>query len=367
MKNACILLKKRISVESEGANEVLAVFRRDGYTFEEILIMLQANEARLRAVIAQRKGECDILLLLCDHSSLPIVQSYLAGIVTEKERVSEYANAAIYQLGGCTLFLLSTDETETGIGFAYNACLPYLQKKNGGRLENLVIRCMGVNEARIQSLIAQAELYAAGKVRIAHLRKYDEDILEIAYDCTTPKIVVDEVVRMFAVGLEDTVYAMKDISLEEQLVAALKLRGKKLSIAESFTGGGIAKRITSVSGASEVYFEGLNTYDELSKLKRLGVSEFSLRTAGAVSDQTAYEMALGLLNTGDCELAIATTGLAGPKSDRTMLPVGLCYIAVGTKEKIFVYRYKFDGTRKEITEKAINYALFLAYKLLKNW
>ena len=87
---------------------------------------------------------------------------------------------------------------------------------------------------------------------------------------------------------------------------------------------------------------------------------------GAVSDQTAYEMALGLLNTGDCDIAIATTGLAGPKSDRTLYPVGLCYMAIGTREKVSVYRYKFDGSRKDITEKGINYALFKAYKHLKN-
>ena len=87
---------------------------------------------------------------------------------------------------------------------------------------------------------------------------------------------------------------------------------------------------------------------------------------GAVSEKTAYEMALGLLNTGDCDIAISTTGLAGPKTDRSMLPVGLCYIAVGTRERICVYQYRFDGSRKDITEKAINYALFQAYKMLKN-
>ena len=146
----------------------------------------------------------------------------------------------------------------------------------------------------------------------------------------------------------------------------LKLRGKKISVAESFTGGGIARRIVSVSGASEVYFEGLNTYDERSKIKRLGVSDFTLGSRGVVSDQVAYEMALGLLNTGDCDLSIATTGLAGPKSDKSGLPVGVCYIAIGTKERVTVYRYKLDGSRDEITEKAINYALFLACKRLKN-
>ena len=89
-------------------------------------------------------------------------------------------------------------------------------------------------------------------------------------------------------------------------------------------------------------------------------------TVGAVSDETAYEMATGLIAAGDCDISIATTGLAGPKSDRTELPVGLCYIAVGLKEKVYVYRYRFEGTREEITETAINYALFLAYRQLKN-
>jgi nicotinamide mononucleotide (NMN) deamidase PncC len=77
-------------------------------------------------------------------------------------------------------------------------------------------------------------------------------------------------------------------------------------------------------------------------------------------------MAAGLIATGDCDVSIATTGLAGPKSDRSMLPIGLCYIAVGTKEKVFVYRYKFDGDRETITKTAIQYALFLAYKQVKN-
>jgi PncC family amidohydrolase len=122
----------------------------------------------------------------------------------------------------------------------------------------------------------------------------------------------------------------------------------------------------SVSGASEVYFEGLNTYNEFSKMKRLGVRDYTLKSYGAVSDSTVYEMAAGLIATGDADISIATTGIAGPKSDKTGAPVGLSYIAVGTREKVFVFRFRFDGNRKEITEKAINHALFLAYRELKN-
>ncbi len=65
-------------------------------------------------------------------------------------------------------------------------------------------------------------------------------------------------------------------------------------------------------------------------------------------------------------MAVATTGLAGPKSDRSGLPVGLCYISVGTRERVRVYRYVFDGSRQDITEKAINYALYHAYKEVKD-
>lgn len=232
--------------------------------------------------------------------------------------------------------------------------------------DRTVIRCVGAGEAHINGLIDRAKRIDGGAIEYRRSRRYDEDTIELRYDENIPKRLADDVIRVFAEGLEESIYALDDTPLEKRLIELLKLRSKKISVAESFTGGGIARRLTSVSGASEVYFEGLNTYSELSKIKRLGVSEYTLRTFGAVSDQTAYEMAAGLIATGDCDISVATTGLAGPNSDRSALPVGLCFIAVGTKERVFVYRYKFDGDRNEITETAINYALFLAYKQLKN-
>ena len=123
--------------------------------------------------------------------------------------------------------------------------------------------------------------------------------------------------------------------------------------------------MVEIPGISEVYFEGLNTYSNKSKIERLGVKEETLEKYGAVSAQTAYEMAYGLLETGNCNISIATTGIAGPKSDGTKKPVGLLYIAVGTEEHVSVYEYNLKGTRLSITETAINIALFLAFKKLK--
>lgn len=232
--------------------------------------------------------------------------------------------------------------------------------------DKTTIRCVGAKEAQIKALIERAQSFDGGQIAYCHTRRYAEDVIELTYGENISKRLAEDVLRVFAEGLEESIYSLDDTSLPKQLVWLLKLRDKKISVAESFTGGGIARKITSVSGASEVYFEGLNTYSELSKMKRLGVSEYTLKTFGAVSEQTAYEMAAGLMATGDCDICITTTGLAGPNSDKSGLPVGLCFIAVGTQERVFVYRYKFDGSREEITETAINYALFLAYKQLKN-
>ena len=366
MKNVCIIVKDEVSVRNGGEVAVLDAFYLSGYAFKEIRILSQADKETLASAVLSLKAEYENILILAEKSVLPMIRSYFSASFGNTTMVTNFGVAGIFADKRCSLFLLSADNSETGVGFVKNVCVGYLQNKYGLRFEEIVVRALGASEARVRSLLIEAERRADGKIAFNRVRKYDEDVISIVYNSNTPKMLVDDVLRLFAEGLGDTVYALNDISLEEQLVTLLKLRNKKLSVAESFTGGGVARRITSVSGASAVYFEGINAYNEKAKIKRLGVSEYGLRTVGAVSDQTAYEMALGLLNTGDCDVAIATTGLAGPQTDKSLLPVGLCYIAVGTRERICVYRYKVDGNRQEITEKGINYALFMAYRLLKN-
>lgn len=367
MKRVCVLLQKKMNISETAASSVLNAFSFNGYEFDELCILPQSEESRVRETLARLKKESEMILLLADKTALTVAKRYIDESFSQESMQGSFGNAGIYREKQCTLFLLSADKTETGAEYVKNACVPYLQQQNGIRYEKIVLRCVGANDSRIQALFAECKEYSGDKMRYARTRKYDEDILAITYDSNSPKMMVDDVLRKLVDGLGDTLYAMEDTSLEERVVSILKLRQRKISVAESFTGGGIAKRLTAVPGASEVYFEGLNTYNESSKVKRLGVSEYTLKMQGAVSDQTAYEMVCGLLNTQDCDVAIATTGIAGPKSDRSMQPVGLCYLAVGTREHIRVYRYIFDGDREEIREKAINYALFYAYRQLKDY
>lgn len=365
MKNACVVWKndKNSSFE-RGINSVTDAFRLGGYLFDEMRILLNTDEKRLLSAVEDLQGAYENVVVITD--ALIYAKTALSTLFGEESFQGTVSGAGIFSRQSKSVFVVSANDSDSGIGYIKTTCLPYLERKYGAKLDRTVIRTVGANEQHVKNLLLKAQNIDGGKMRYFHTRKYDEDVVEILYDENVSKRIADDVLRVFADGLEESVYALDDTPLAQQLVRLLKLRMRKISVAESFTGGGVAKRIVSVSGASEVYFEGLNTYNEYSKVKRLGVNEYTLQSFGAVSDQTAYEMAAGLIATGNCDISIATTGLAGPATDRSMLPVGLCYVAIGTKERVFVYRYKFDGTREEITEKAINYALFLAYKQLKN-
>lgn len=132
----------------------------------------------------------------------------------------------------------------------------------------------------------------------------------------------------------------------------------KLFFAESFTGGGLASLVTSVSGASEYFIESVVAYANEAKHDRLGVPNEILEKLGAVSFETCFYMTQPTKSVEN-GVWVSTTGIAGPKSDNTLKPVGLCYIGVRSKENVFVYEFHLGGDRKTITESAIIIAITL--------
>ena len=151
------------------------------------------------------------------------------------------------------------------------------------------------------------------------------------------------------------------------LIEELKQMGLKISVAESFTGGNISAKLTSVSGASAVFYEGIVAYNEDAKVKRLGVSDKTIKEFYPVSCEVAYEMAKGLRVNGKCDLSIATTGIAGPNSDDSNFPVGLCFIAINFKGIVTVYKYNLNGSRREIVNQGTNLAINLAIHTINNF
>jgi len=193
---------------------------------------------------------------------------------------------------------------------------------------------------------------------------FKEDLVITIKILFTPES--EDAVREIISTFKKNIYAEDDVSLDFRLLELLQLRNKKISIAESLTGGQICSTIINNAGASNSVYEGLVTYSNESKIDRLNVDDQTIYKFGAVSYETAYEMAAGLLAKNTCDIAIATTGIAGPSGGNLSKPVGLTFIAIGIKEKIHVYRHIFSGNRNEVQTAASQAALFYAVKKLKD-
>ena len=357
MKNACIVLRNnRIPLNGQEFEGGISALLQGGYAADKVYILSQSDPHEFMQTAVECKNFFDNVLVFCEESSLAGVRAKVCEILKV-----EQSAASVIRADSKAFFCLPFGET--GAGIVRAEVLPFLDEKYSVRHAQSVIRAVGVPAERKKALLAQLRNMAGISVFDS---ERDGDLrLEILYNDDSPKMAVDEAVRLAAESLNDYTYAVEDTPLNRRIYEMLKLRGMKLSVAESFTGGGVAKKLIEVPGVSEVLFESIVAYDNGSKMRRLGVQQSTLARCGAVSDDTAYEMAAGLIATGNCSVSLATTGIAGPASDNTNKPVGLCYIAVGTRETVFVYKYIFRGGREDITRRAINQALFLLYKQIK--
>lgn len=158
---------------------------------------------------------------------------------------------------------------------------------------------------------------------------------------------------------------VEDISLETAVVQLLKDRGLTITCAESCTGGLLSGRIINVPGVSDVYKAGFVTYSNKAKHKLLRVRNSTLKKYGAVSPQTAWEMAAGAARVTKSDVALAVTGIAGPDGGTPEKPVGLVYIGCSVKGKVSVKKYHFAGDRTQIRVSTVAAALKLMQKCMK--
>jgi nicotinamide-nucleotide amidase len=149
------------------------------------------------------------------------------------------------------------------------------------------------------------------------------------------------------------------------LVGELLLeKGKRVSVAESCTGGQLASLITSISGSSNYFDRGFVVYSERSKVEVLGVSEETIAKHTVYSHETALEMAKRTLEKSKADYSLATTGLAGPTGGTDDLPVGTVFIALGTGSKAISVRFKFSGGRNWVQKLASYTALDMLRRYL---
>lgn len=169
--------------------------------------------------------------------------------------------------------------------------------------------------------------------------------------------VVEELKRRFGAA----VYTTNELEeLEDAVIALCKQYGYRITTAESCTGGLISARLVNVSGASTCFDRSFVTYANEAKAEELGVSEETLRQFGAVSEETAREMAIGAQMRGKADVAVAVTGIAGPTGGTPEKPVGLVYVACAVKERVWVKRHQFGGNRTKNRENTTTVALAMA-------
>ena len=400
MKSALIFFRN-IKTEFDGDyfNNALSAFSSGGLTIDTIEILSDNDDLGFKHRLVEFKDMFDNLIIvggdtvtfnlkeiIAESFDTPLVENENArnflDAVSKANGIDypdEYALLPIEGVvipniyGGYQGFILdSNDITLSVLPADYKEVktmsdkyvVPYLENKLGIKKTRLTLKYFGDKTALKQTL-ARAETLCEQGFYFTLFEKYGDITIDLFFDYDTLEETKKQVVRFIATNLKDNIYAEYDVSLSQRLFDVLTLRKLKLSTAESFTGGRVISEIIKNSGASAVVNEGVVSYSNKSKLARLGVKDADLKSQGAVSAVVAYQMAVGLLKEG-CDIALSTTGIAGPQSDDTDKPVGLCYIAVGMKDGVHTYRYKLSGSREEITETAKNTALFLAIKKLKN-
>ena len=241
------------------------------------------------------------------------------------------------------------------VGFIERTAIPALNSKQKTFYATVLFKTFGETAEHLRELLAECirnkNRIAVNVVEFPHR----ECEVRIRYSNKTNREALDALAIKISAILEDCAYSGKPATLPETVSELLKQRGQKVCVAESFTGGGIARALISVPGASRIVKEGIVSYSNESKIYRLNVEQGIIEKFGATSIETAYEMAANLLyENPDCAYAVATTGNA--ESVNGAPPSFL--VASGDQNGIHIYRYDFEGTRNEVIEFGVKAALF---------
>jgi nicotinamide-nucleotide amidase len=247
--------------------------------------------------------------------------------------------------------------------------IPDLEQRFPHRLVHVkeIIRIQGFFESELNRRIKTLDLTQSG-VEIGYL-PHDAEVrltlLASAASRTAARASILKVEeKVIGVIGRQHVIGRDEETLERVIGARLKTRNWRLAVAESCTGGLVAKKITAVAGASDYFERGLVTYSNGAKEELLKVPGDLIARYGAVSEQVALAMVRGMRSEAKVEAALAITGIAGPTGGTEEKPVGTVFIACLTPEREEVEKHHFSGDRELIRERAAQAALMLLWRSL---
>ena len=244
--------------------------------------------------------------------------------------------------------------------------VPYLKERSGLAVESFTLRTAGVFESQLHEKIGKLPRGWPGAT-LAYLPSYFGVDLRVTVSGTDAAAVHASAGRAYEQlkqKVEAVIYAEGSQTIEEVVGEGLLAKGWRLAVAESCTGGLVARRITDVSGSSRYFERGYVTYSNESKVELVGVKPADLAAHGAVSAPVAEQLARGARERAKVEVGVGITGIAGPDGGSEEKPVGTVLIAVSSPAGDAVRTYRFMGTRKTIRERATQTSLDLVRRTL---
>lgn len=257
-------------------------------------------------------------------------------------------------------------------GLLQNEVLPRLQEKfNRPFIVHKTILTTGMGESAIAEIIEDFENNLPLDIKLAYLPSLGRVRLRLSTKGTDEAglhAAIDARVKQLQGLIGDIIIGYDEETSIEEVVANLLVKNKQtLSLAESCTGGQMARKLTKMSGASQYFTGGFVTYATLSKTKVLGVPADIIKKHTVVSAQVAEAMAIGAKNLYETDYAVSTTGVAGPTKGDANEDVGTVFIGIATPQGVFSEKFNFGKDRARVITNASNKGFELLRKeILKN-
>ncbi len=242
--------------------------------------------------------------------------------------------------------------------------LKLIREKGSGTYRYHLFRAAGIGESYLSEKIGDCHNYLP--VKMAFLPSIDNGVtLRLSHSGTNPdkvETVLTNKVSRVRKKIKKYVYTEDERTLEEILYAQLHEKNLRLAVAESCTGGMICDRIVSVAGSSKIFDWGFITYSDRAKIEQLNVSEETLKSCGAVSEETAIEMARGVMEIAGTDIGLSVTGISGPTGGTLEKPLGLTYVGLCDRNSSQARKFNFIGDRNTNSRRAALAALTFLWK-----
>ncbi|GAA3661551.1 competence/damage-inducible protein A [Asaccharospora irregularis] len=285
-------------------------------------------------------------------------QAYFPKEATILKNNNGTAPGAIFKKDNKTIIVLPGPPREM-VAMFEESVRPYLENLTEDILVSKTLRLYGIGESKLETELLDV---IKGQTNPT-VAPYASD-MEVTLRITAKAKSSEEATKLIG-PMEESIrtrvgkyiYGEGDTSLDEVVSKILVEKNLKIAVAESCTGGMVSASLINYPGISSVFMEGLITYSNEAKMERLGVKKETLDKFGAVSEETAIEMAQGVCKKFNTNVGVSTTGVAGPGGGTDEKPVGLVYIGVCINGKTKVKKLNLSGNRFKVRQRAAKEAL----------